>query len=198
MSHDITQICESIEWSAKDRREIDKARKQAEDINAIIGKILADSTHAPYDTPYSWLHCEVDRLEQVLIDQPTHMHAEIFHAAIIRLEEAKVTQNRIGGALGIALAKASQSVAGIVAGLLDKVQSRIETEATSRRAELATSNHALFSNADEKRQLEARVQALIHELNSERTEAMRDPLAWLERHGLAMDGQPEQADDAAA
>ena len=198
MSHDILQICESIAFAPKDIKAITAARAQAADISATIGKILADSTHAPYDTPYSWLHCEVDRLEQVLIDQPTHMHAEIFHAAIIRLEEAKVTQNRIGGALGIALAKASQSVAGIVAGLLDKVQSRIETEATSRRAELATSNHALFSNADEKRQLEARVQALIHELNSERTEAMRDPLAWLERHGLAMDGQPEQADDAAA
>ena len=197
--NDIIQICEQIAFAPKDRKAIDSARLKAAEINATIGKVLGDSPNAPYDTPYSWLHCEIDRLEQVLIDQPSHMHAEIFHAAIIRLEEAKQSQERIGAALGIAAQKVSQSVAGIVAGLLDKVQSRIETEATSRRAELAATRHGLFNNSDESRALENRVAQLIANLASERQEAAQDPLGWLERHGLAMDDiTAAQADTEAA
>ena len=198
MSHDIIQICEQIAFAPKDRKAIDLARLKAAEINATIGKVLGDSPNAPYDTPYSWLHCEIDRLEQVLIDQPTHMHAEIFHAAIIRLEEAKQSQGRIGGALNIAGQRISQSLAGIVAGHLDKVEQRIQKEADLRRAELKPSNHALFSNADEKRALEARVTQLLSDLASVRTEAGQDPLGWIERNGLAMDSQPEQADTEAA
>ncbi len=187
MNHDILQICESTAFTAKDIKAIAAARAQAAEINETINKVLADSPHAPYDVAYSWLHCEIDRLEQVLIDQPTHMRAEIFHAAIIRLEEAKLSQNRVGGALGIALAKVSQSVADIVNSLLDQVRKTIISEADKRRAELATSNHALFSNAPEKAALEARVQALIHGLNTEREEAAKCPLGWLDRAGLAME-----------
>ena len=195
---DITSIAESIGFSAKDIKAITAARAQAAAINQTISKILADPIHAPSHSYFSWLHHEVDRLEKVLIDWPTHENAERLHSAIVRFDQAKQSQERIGAALGIAAQKVSQSVAGIVAGHLDKAQSRIETEATSRRAELAATRHGLFNNSDESRALESRVQALIHELNSERTEAMRDPLGWLERHGLALDDQPEQADTEAA
>ena len=198
MSHDILQICESIGFAPKDRKAIDAARAQAADINATIGKVLADSTHAPYDAAYSWLHCEVDRLEQVVIDWPSHENAERLHSAIVRFNSAKDTQNRIGGALGIAAQKVSQSVAGIVQAHLDKCRERIEKEAGLRRAELAATRHSLFNNSDESRALESRVQALLDALAAERTEAASCPLAWLERHGLAMDSEPEQADTEAA
>lgn len=193
---DILQIAESVPFSSKDIKAITAARAQATEINSTIGKVLADSVHAPYDVAYSWLHHEVDRLEQVVADWPSHENAEKLHAAIIRLEEAKITQSRVSGALGIAAQKVSQSVAGIVAGHLDKVQSRIETEATSRRAELATSNHQLFSNHAEKAALEAQVQGLINALNAEREEAAKCPLSWLDRAGLCM--EPPQADTEAA
>ncbi len=192
MNHDILQICESTAFTAKDIKAIAAARAQAAEINETINKVLGDSPHAPYDTPFSWLHCEVDRLEQVVTDWPSHENAERLHAAIIRLEEAKLSQNRVGSALGIALGKVSQSVAGIVQGHLDKVQSRIETEATSRRAELAATRHGLFNTSDESRQLQARVQALLDALTAERTEAASCPLSWLDQHGLALDDQPAQ------
>lgn len=186
-SHDILNVIESLSFTPKDQKLIDTARAQATEINQTINKILADPPHAARHEHFSWLHLEVDRLEQVLIDQPTHMHAEIFHAAIIRLEEAKQSQERIGAALNIAGQRISQSISGIVQGHLDKVGQRIETEANSRRNELAATRHGLFNTSNESRQLEARVQALFDALTAERTEAMRDPLSWLERHGLAMD-----------
>ena len=198
MSHDILQIAESIAWSAKDRREIDSARLKAADINGVIGKCLADPAHAPRWEDFSFLHRAIDAIETELIDNPSHENAERLHAAIVRFDQAKVTQQRIGAALGIALSKVSQSVAGIVAGHLDKVEQRIQKEADLRRAELKPSNHALFSNADEKRALEARVAQLLSDLASVRTEAWQDPLGWIERNGLAMDSQPEQADTEAA
>ncbi len=198
MNHDILQICESTAFTAKDIKSITAARQQAAEINETINKVLADPSHAPSHSYFSWLHHEVDRLEQVVADWPSHKNAEKLHAAIVRFDQAKDTQNRVSAALGIALAKVSQSVAGIVAGHLDKVEQRIESEANSRRAELATSNHGLFNNADEKRQLEARVAQLIADLANERTEAASCPLGWLDRHGLAINDQPEQADTEAA
>ena len=198
MSHDILQICESIAFAPKDIKSIAAARAQAAEINATIGKVLADPIHAPSHSYFSWLHHEVDRMERLLIDWPSHENAERLHSAIVRFDQAKDTQNRIGAALGIALSKASQSVAGIVAGHLDKVEQRIQKEADLRRAELKPSNHALFSNADEKRALEARVTALLADLANERAEAASCPLSWLERHGLALGDQPEHADTEAA
>jgi len=196
--HEISQIAESTPFSAKDLKTINAARKQTADINSTIDKILADPSHCARYEHFSWLHREIDRLEQVLIADPSHMHAEILHAAIVRLEEAKITQSRIGAALGIALGNASQSISGIVAGHLDKVEQRIQKEAELRRAELKPSNHALFSNEEEKRTLEARVTALIAELNSERAVAATDPLGYLDRNGLAMDDiTAPQAEDAA-
>ena len=197
--NDVIRITEQIPISPKDRRKIHEARKQAESINSVIDKTRAEGNHAYHGHEWNWLHHEADRLEQVLVGEPTHMNAEVFHAALIRYQESKLTGERIGGALGVAWQRVSQSLAGIVNDLLDAVRKKIIAEADKRRAELATSNHALFSNEAEKRTLEARVQALIHELNSERTEAMRDPLSWLERHGLAMDDiTAAQADEHAA
>ena len=198
MSHDILQICESIALAPKDIKLINTARQQAAAINETINKILADPPHAARHEHFSWLHHEVDRIEQVLIDWPSHENAERLHAAIVRFNSAKDTQQRIGGALGIAAQKVSQSLGAVVAGHLDKCRQRIETEANTRRAELAATRHGLFNTSDESRQLEARVTALLADLASERQEAEQDPLAWLERHGLAMDGQPEQADTEAA
>ena len=66
-------------------------------------------------------------------------------------------------------------------------------EADTRRAELAATRHGLFNTSSESRQLEARVQALLADLASVRTEAATDPLGWLTREGL-MDGEPVQAD----
>jgi hypothetical protein len=196
-SHDILQICESIGFTPKDRKAIDAARRQAEDINATTDKILADPSHCARYEHFSWLHREIDRLEQVLIDEPTYMHAEIFHAAIVRLAEAKQSQERIGAALNIAGQRISQSLAAIVQAHLDKVQSRIETEANSRRGELAATRHGLFNNSDERRALESRVAQLLADLGNVRTEAAQDPLEWLMREGL-MDHEPEQADTEAA
>jgi hypothetical protein len=194
---DIQNIIESIGFSTKDKREIDKARKQAESINSVIDKTRAEGNHAYHGHEWNWLHHEADRLEQVLVNEPTHMNAEVFHAALIRYQEGKITGERIGAALGVAWQRVSQSLADIVNGLLDATRKKIIAEADKRRADLATSNHALFSNEEEKRTLEARVQSLILELNAERTEALRDPLSWLERAGLALD-EPAQAGDEAA
>jgi len=199
MNHDILQICESIALSAKDRREIDSARLKAADINSVIGKCLGDPAHAPRHEYFSWLHLEVDRCEAELVENPTHENAEKMHAAMMRFEQAKLSQERIGGALSVAAQKVSQSVAGIANNLLDQVRKTILVEADKRRAELATSNHSLFSNAPEKTALEARVQALIHALNAERGEMVRCPLGWLDRHGLALDDQtvPDSDEQAA-
>ena len=195
--HSITQLAESIPFSSRDRQQIDKARKQTQEVNQTIDRILADPSHAPSESYFCWLHREVDRVEQVLIDQPSHVNAELFHYALTRFDEAKVTQDRIGSALGIALANVSQSISGIVQAHLDKVQSRIETEADTRRAELATSNHQLFSNHAEKAALENRVAQLLSDLANVRTEAAQDPLGWVMREGL-MDHEPEQAGTEAA
>ena len=195
---DILQICEQIAFAPKDIKSIAAARQQAAEIHGTINKVLADPPHAARHEHFSWLHLEVDRIEAELIDSPSHANAERLHSAIVRFDQAKDTQNRIGGALGIAAQKVSQSVAGIVNSLFDQVRKTIIAEADKRRAELATSNHALFSNAPEKAALEAQVQGLINALNAEREEAASCPLSWLERHGLAMDGQPEQADTEAA
>jgi hypothetical protein len=197
MNNDIQNICESIAFTPKDIKAINAARQQAEDINAVIGKCLGDPAHAPLHEFFSWLHLEVDTCEAELVETPTHENAEKLHAAIVRFDQAKQSQERICGALNTAGQRISQSLAGIVQAHLDKVQLRIESEADLRRAELKPSNHALFSNADEKRQLEARVQALLAELATERTEALQDPLGWIERNGLAMD-EPVQADTEAA
>ena len=197
-SHDIQLIAESVPFSSKDKQQIDKARVQTQEINQTIDRILADPAHAPSHKYFCWLHNEVDRIEAELIDNPSYENAERFHAAIVRFNQAKDTQQRVGGALQLALQRVSQSLTDIVNSLLDATRKKIIAEADKRRAELATSNRALFSNEDEKRTLEARVQVLIHELNSERTEAMRDPLSWLDRAGLAMDDITEpQAEDAA-
>ena len=198
MNHDILQICESIGFTPKDRKAIDAARLKAESIASTINKIVADPSHAPSESYFSFLHLEADRLERVLIDEPTHMNAEVFHAALIRFDEAQKTQQRIGAALGIALANVSQSISGTVQAHLDRVQSRIETEASTRRAELAATRHGLFNTSDESRALEARVTALLADLASERTEAASDPLGFIERRGLAMHSEPEQADTEAA
>ena len=194
---DITQIAESIPFSSKDINSINAARQQAAAINATINKILGDPPHAARHEHFSWLHLEVDRIEAELIDNPSHANAERLHAAIVRFDQAKQSQERIGGALGIAGQRISQSISGIVQGHLAKVQSRIETEATSRRAELAATRHGLFNNSDESRALEARVQALLADLASVRTEAAQDPLGWVMREGL-MDHEPEQAGDEQA
>jgi hypothetical protein len=197
-SHEISQIAESIPFTTKDLKTINAARKQTADIASTTDKILADPSHCARYEHFSWLHREVDRFEQILIDEPSYTHAETFHAAILRLEEAKITQGRIGAALGLALQKVSQSVAAVVAGHLDKVGQRIETEASTRRGELATSKHGLFNNSDERRALESRVAQLLADLASERTEAAQDPLGWLTRNGLAMDDiTAPQAEDAA-
>ena len=193
---DITSIAESIGFSAKDIKAINAARVQAAAINETIGKVLADPPHAARHEDFSWLHLEVDRMEQLLIAWPSHENAEKLHAAIVRFNSAKDTQNRVGGALGIAAQKVSQSLGAVVAGLLDKVGQRIESEATSRRAELAATRHGLFNTSDESRQLEARVQALLDALTAERAEAAKCPLSWLDRAGLCM--EPEQAGDEQA
>ena len=193
---DIIRITEQIPISPKDKREIDKARKQAESINSVIDKTRAEGNHAYHGHEWNWLHHEADRLEQILIAEPSHMNAEIFHAALIRYQESKITGERIGGALGVAWQRVSQSLAGIVNGLLDAVRKKIISEADVRRAELATSNHQLFSNHAEKAALEAQVQGLINALNAEREEAAKCPLSWLDRAGLCM--EPPQADTEAA
>lgn len=196
--NDIISIAESIGFTPKDRKAIDAARQETAEINQTINKVLYDPSHAPSESYFGWLHLEVDRLEQVVIDNPSHENAERLHAAIVRFNSAKDTQQRIGGALGIAAQKVSQSVVGTVQGHLGKVEQRIQKEADLRRAELKPSNHALFSNADEKRALEARVATLLADLANERTEASTDPLGWIERNGLALDDQPVQADTEAA
>ena len=196
MNHDIISIAESVPFSSKDINSINAARQQAAEINETINKILADPSHAPSESYFSWLHHEVDRVEKLLIDWPSHENAERLHSALIRFDTAKDTQNRVSSALGIALSKVSQSVAGIVQGHLDKCRERIEAEATSRRAELAATRHGLFNNSDESRALEARVQGLINALNSEREEAAKCALSWLDRAGLCM--EPPQADTEAA
>jgi hypothetical protein len=193
--HEIIQLAESIAFSLKDKLAIDKARVQTEEINRTIDRILADPAHAPSENYFSWLHKEVDRLEQVLIDKPSSVNAELLHYALTRFDEAKSTQNRIGAALGIALGNVSQSISGIAQAHLDKVLSRIKSEADTRRAELAATRHGLF-NTNETRALESRVAQLLADLASERTEALQDPLNWIERNGLALDG-PEQAEHAA-
>ena len=193
---DIISIAEQIGFTPKDIKAITAARAQATEINQTINKVLADPPHAARHEHFSWLHHEVDRLEQVLIDWPTRENAERLHSAIVRFNQAKDTQQRIGGALGIALAKVSQSVAGIVNSLFDQVRKTIIAEADKRRAELAGSNHALFSNAPEKAALESQVQALINALNAEREEAAKCPLSWLDRAGLCM--EPSQTDTEAA
>jgi len=198
-SHEIIQLAETIPFSSKDRQTIDKARVQTEEINQTIDRILADPAHAPSEGYFCWLHREVDRLEQVLIDQPSHVNAELLHYALTRFDEAKGTQDRIGAALGIALGNVSQSISGIVQAHLDRVQAHIESEADTRRAELATSKHGLFNNSDERRALESRVAQLLANLASERTEAAQDPLSWLDRNGLATDDTTApQADTEAA
>jgi hypothetical protein len=194
----ITTIAETIPFKPADLKQINKARAEAAAINAVIGKCLGDPPHAPRHEFFSWLHLQVDRCEAELVENPTHESAEKFHAAVMRFKQAEQSQERIGGALQLALQKVSQTLSGIVNSLLDATRKKIIAEADKRRAELATSNHALFSNEEEKRTLEARVQSLIHELNAQREEAGKCPLSWLDRHGLAMDDiTAPQAEDAA-
>jgi hypothetical protein len=195
---DILNIIESIGFSPKDKREIDKARKQAGDINAVIGKCLGDPPHAPRHEFFSWLHLEVDRCEAELVENPTHESAEKFHAAVMRFKQAEQSQERIGAALNAAGQRVSQSLAGIVLAHLDKVQSRIDREGAAKLAEIKASNHALFGTAEEQRSVTAKITGLLADLEAERATAASDPLSWLDRNGLALDGEPVQADEHAA
>ena len=195
----VSRLAESIAFSPKALQQINLARVQTEEINRTIDRILADPAHAPSESYFCWLHREVDRLEQALIDKPSHVNAETFHAALMRFSEAKITSERIGNALTIALESVSQSLGPVVADHLETVRQTIVSEADKSRAEIAKARHGLFNNSDERRALESRVAALVAELATERTEALRDPLSWLDRNGLAMmDDKPEQADTEAA
>ena len=198
MSHDILQIAESIGFTPKDRKAIDTARAQAAAINETINKIVADPPHAARHEHFSWLHLEVDRIEAELIDNPSHQNAERLHSAIARLDQAKQSQERIGAALNIAGQRVSQSLGDIVSKHLDKCQERIDKEGAAKLAEIKASNHALFGTAEEQRSVTAKIAGLLADLASERQEASTDPLGWIERNGLALDGQPEQADTEAA
>jgi hypothetical protein len=190
-------LAESIAFSAKALQQINLAQSKAAGIQSVMRKTRAETSHAYHSHEWSFLHHECDRLEQILISEPSLVHAETFHAALIRFNEAKLTAERIGNALTAALESVSQSLGPVVADHLETVRQTIVSEADKSRAEIAKARHGLFNTSDESRALESRVAALLAELASERAEAATDPLGWLERNGLAMDG-PEQAGTEAA
>lgn len=193
----VSRLAESIAFSPKALEQIDKARAKAAGIQSVMHKTRAEANHAYHSHEWSFLHHECDRLEQILVNEPTLVHAETFHAALIRFNESKLTAERIGNALTIALETVSQSLGLIVADHLETVRKTIASEADASRAEIAKARHGLFNNSDESRALETRVAALLSELANERAEALQDPLGWIERNGLAIDG-PEQTSTEAA
>ena len=83
---DIISIAEQIGFTPKDIKAITAARAQATEINQTINKVLADPPHAARHEHFSWLHHEVDRLEQVLIDT---------------IAEFGVIGQRVGGRSGV-------------------------------------------------------------------------------------------------
>jgi len=193
----VSRLAESIAFTPKALQQVNLARSKAAGIRAVMHKTRAEANHAYHSHEWSFLHHECDRLEQVLVNEPSLVHAETFHAALIRFQEAKITSERIGNALTAALESVSQSLGPVVADHLETVRQTIVSEADKSRAEIAKARHGLFNNSDESRALESRVAALLAELATERAEALQDPLGWIERNGLAMDG-PEQAGTEAA
>ena len=167
---EITRIAETIAFKPVDLKTISAARKSTEGINQTITRILYDKPHAARAEHFSWLHHNADRLEAVMIDNPTSENAEAFHAALVRFDQAKGTAQRIGESLAIALQKVSQSLAPIVSSLLDQVHVVITEAGAKRAAELAVTDNALFSNFEEKKSVESKIAKLLAELQATHVE----------------------------
>lgn len=140
--------------------------------------------------PRSWLHLEVDRLGELLGEDPTIENAEAFHRAFLRNQEAELTGERISEALNSASARVSQSLIPTVLAVLDRAEAALDKDATAGRKAAQAAAAAPLAQGNELAQFEGRLAQLRADLGRERERATADPLAWIESRGLAQAPEP--------
>lgn len=174
----VENIIRRVKLSAADAKAVATAQARVAEIMGII-KATEPDRHGRI----SQLHTEADRIEAEYYATTSRETAELLHAAIVRLETAKLSFPRIDAGCHHALALASSNLAPVAMKALDDALAILDGEAAATRAAIVKTS-SVFSDDGETAIFDSRLSITRANLEGERTEARRDPLAWLANRGL--------------
>jgi hypothetical protein len=142
----------------------------------------------------SWWHSEVDRLSEALGTAPTLELADQLHEAIFRCKEAETSAPVIDQCLTVAAARESASLAPLAAGICDRAEALLDSQASEARQHAAEAARSPMASGREVAEVESRIADLRGQLEAHRGQAAGDPFSWILENGFA---QPDPTEPTA-